>query len=192
MASSNQLVPRIAGPSPSRFSGPLLEYLQSVAQAINRIPNLSITSQSNPNSNNTGFVGDMLVNLTSSNTSTHWWGLTGAWTPSNFTSQGWQPFVMGPIPTLSSMSSKIGAFVVQGSASSFTVVTWSSVKTGDWVSVSPIGSAAASSVSSGLVPWSHCTASGRVEFRLSNVSTLAQNQSAQSWLFVRFTPLADS
>ena len=89
--------------------------------------------------------------------------------------------------TSGSTSSAMAAFVVQGSASSFTVVTWSDALQGDVIIVSPAGGAGVSSVSSGLVPWSHCTLGGQVEFRLSNVSTLVQNQTAQTWNFVRFS-----
>ena len=89
--------------------------------------------------------------------------------------------------TSGSTSSAIAAFVVQGSASSFTVVTWADALQGDIILVSPSGGAGVSSVSSGLIPWSHCTLSGQVEFRLSNVSTLVQNQTAQTWNFVRFS-----
>lgn len=89
------------------------------------------------------------------------------------------------IPGISSTSSLIAAFVVQGSASSFTVVTWAGAAPGSQILVTPFPDAAASSVSSGLVPWSHCTVAGQVEFRLSNVSTLAQNQSSKSWYFTQ-------
>ena len=88
-------------------------------------------------------------------------------------------------PQFSSTSSLVAAFIVQGSASSFTVVTWAQARPGDVILTSPILGAAVSSVSSGLVPWSHCTVAGQIEFRLSNVSTLVQNQSAQSWGFIR-------
>lgn len=91
------------------------------------------------------------------------------------------------IPAISSVSSKIGAFVVQPSSSSFTVVTWAAVKAGDQIMVTPFG-AGVSSVSSGLVVHSHCTQNGQIEVRLSNVSTLAQNQSSISWFFTRITP----
>lgn len=92
------------------------------------------------------------------------------------------------IPAISSMSSLVGAFIVQGSASSFTGIAWPAAKVGDVIMVSPFQSGAASSVSSGLVPWSHVTVAGQVELRLSNVSTLVQNQSAQTWVFLRVTP----
>lgn len=92
------------------------------------------------------------------------------------------------LPAISSMSSLVGAFIVAGSASSFTGIAWAQAKIGDVILVSPYQSGAVSSVSSGLVPWSHVTVAGQVEFRLSNVSTLVQNQSAQTWVFVRITP----
>lgn len=92
------------------------------------------------------------------------------------------------IPAISSMSSLVGAFVVQGSASSFTGIAWPAAKIGDIILTGPFQSGAVSSVSSGLVPWSHVTVAGQIEFRLSNVSTLAQNQSAQTWVFTRITP----
>lgn len=91
------------------------------------------------------------------------------------------------IPAISSISSLVGAFVVQGSASSFTGIAWPAAKVGDIILVGNIITAA-SSISSGLVPHSHVTVNGQIEFRLSNVSTLAQNQSAQSWVFVRISP----
>ena len=92
------------------------------------------------------------------------------------------------IPAISSMSSLVGAFVVQGSASSFTGIAWPAAAIGDIILTGVFKSGAASSVSSGLVPWSHVTVAGQIEFRLSNVSTLVQNQSAQTWVFTRVTP----
>ncbi len=91
------------------------------------------------------------------------------------------------IPAISSTSSLVAAFVVQGSASSFTWIAWPAAKAGDQILTTPFG-AAISSVSSGLVPWSHCTVAGQIEFRLSNVSTLAQNQSSITWYFTRIQP----
>lgn len=92
------------------------------------------------------------------------------------------------LPTISSTSSLVAALVVQGSASSFTVITWSAVNPGDQILTAPLAGGTASSVSSGLVPWSHCTVAGQFEFRLSNVSTLVQNQSSKSWIFTRISP----
>lgn len=92
------------------------------------------------------------------------------------------------IPAISSTSSSVGVWVVQGSSSSFTVVTWTNARPGDVIITSPNGGAGASSVSSGLVPWSHCTQAGQVEFRLSNASTLVQNQTAQVWNFIAIRP----
>lgn len=87
------------------------------------------------------------------------------------------------LPTFST-ASLIAAFVVQPSASSFTVVTWAAVAPGDAIQVFPLPGGAVSSLSSGLVAHSHCTQAGQVEMRLSNVSTLAQNQSTRTWVFV--------
>lgn len=92
------------------------------------------------------------------------------------------------IPAISSISSLVGAFVVAGSASSFTGIAWTGAAIGDVIVTGVIQSGAASSISSGLVPHSLVTVAGQIEFRLSNVSTLVQNQSAQSWVFVRFRP----
>lgn len=92
------------------------------------------------------------------------------------------------LPRISSTSSLVGAFVVQPSASSFTGIAWADAAIGDVVIVNPFQSGAVSSISSGLVPHSHITVAGQVEFRLSNVSTLAQNQSAQTWVFIKFRP----
>lgn len=92
------------------------------------------------------------------------------------------------IPQISSMSSLVGAFVVQGSSSSFTGIAWSAAGIGDIILVGVVKSTAASSISSGLVAHSHVTVAGQIEFRLSNVSTLVQNQSAQTWVFTRIRP----
>lgn len=83
-----------------------------------------------------------------------------------------------------SLASLIAPFVVQGSASSFTIVTWAAVAPGDSVECFPLIGGAVSSLSSGLVPTSYCTQAGQVEMRLSNVSTLVQNQSTRTWVFV--------
>ena len=92
------------------------------------------------------------------------------------------------IPMISSISSLIAAFVVQPSASSFTVVVFSQVAPGDQILVTAGPTATVSSLSSGLVAHSHCTQAGQVEFRLSNVSTLAQNQSTRTWYFTAIRP----
>lgn len=92
------------------------------------------------------------------------------------------------IPQISSMSSLVGAFIIQGSSSSFTGIAWTAAGIGDIVLCAPFQSGAASSVSSGLVPHSLVTVAGQIEFRLSNVSTLVQNQSAQTWVFTRIRP----
>lgn len=92
------------------------------------------------------------------------------------------------IPAISSTSTKIAAFVVQPSASSFTVVTWAAAQPGDQIMVTIMPDAAVSSLSSGLVLHSHCTQAGQVEVRLSNVSTLAQNQSSKTYYLTRMSP----
>lgn len=71
--------------------------------------------------------------------------------------------------------------LVQGSASSFTIATLATVKKGDILIPCLQGGAGVSSLSSGLVYTSHCTQDGQFEFRYSNVSTLVQNQSAQTF-----------
>lgn len=86
----------------------------------------------------------------------------------------------GKALSISAATFSVVAQVVQGSASSFTVVgTVPSVQKGDILILSPNGGAGVSSVSSGLIPHSHCTQDGQFEFRYSNVSTLVQNQTAQ-------------
>lgn len=92
------------------------------------------------------------------------------------------------IPIISSISSAVGVWVVQGSASSFTGIAWPAVGIGDIILTSVFMDGAASSISSGLVPHSHVTVAGQIEFRLSNVSTLVQNQSAKTWVFTRIRP----
>lgn len=92
------------------------------------------------------------------------------------------------IPAISSISSLVGAFVVQGSASSFTIIVWSAAQPGDQILTTVMQSGAVSSLSSGLVLHSHCSQAGQIEFRLSNISTLAQNQSSRTYFFTRITP----
>ena len=92
------------------------------------------------------------------------------------------------IPAISSTSSLVAAFVVAGSASSFTWIAWPAAQRGDQILTTTLGGAGISSVSSGLIPWSHCTTAGQIEFRLSNVSTLVQNQSSVTWFFTRIAP----
>ena len=93
-----------------------------------------------------------------------------------------------PITGMSSISSLVAAFVVQGSASSFTIVTWPAVNPGDQILTTPFGGAAVSSISSGCVLHSHCTQAGQIEFRISNCSTLAANVSSKSYFFTRIAP----
>lgn len=81
----------------------------------------------------------------------------------------------------------VPAMVVQGSASSFTVFVWPAVRVGDAIVPTLMGNAGVSSLSSGLVMHSHCTVAGQCELRYSNVSTLVQNQSAQTWGIYRWS-----
>lgn len=81
----------------------------------------------------------------------------------------------------------VPAHVVQGSASSFTVFVWPAVRVGDAILCTPMANPGVSSISSGLVLHSHCTQNGQCEFRYSNVSTLVQNQSAQTIGFYRWS-----
>lgn len=95
----------------------------------------------------------------------------------------------GQIIGFSTLSVKIPIQVVQPSASSFTVGVWSGLQLGDVIITTVAADdGTASSLSSGLVYHSHVTASGRYEFRYSNVSTLAQTQSAKSFNLVAIRP----
>lgn len=61
---ADQLPRRIEYPDASVASGPLYAYLTRLVTAINQIPTFSYTSYSGgPNSQVTGVVGDMLINL---------------------------------------------------------------------------------------------------------------------------------
>lgn len=90
-----------------------------------------------------------------------------------------------PSANWSVSSFNVVAHVVQGSASSFTVAVDAAVQKGDILIPNPFGGAGVSSISSGLVWTSHCTQNGQFEFRYSNVSTLVQNQSAQTFNIAR-------
>ena len=95
----------------------------------------------------------------------------------------------GSIPAISSTSALVPALVIQGSASTFTVLVWSAVQPGDQIlNTLGAGHTTVSSLSSGLVAHSHCTLAGQLEFRISNVSTLVQNQSSKSWYFTLIRP----
>lgn len=93
------------------------------------------------------------------------------------------------LPVISSTSSLVGAFNVNGSSSSFTLIIWSAVQPGDQIITTVQNSAAVSSLSSGLVLHSHCTVAGQFEFRVSNVSTLLQPQSSRTYLFTLIRPV---
>ena len=79
------------------------------------------------------------------------------------------------------------AMVVQGSASSETIFVWPAVRPGDWIGVTVGTGPGISSLSSGLVYHSHCTVAGQCNLRISNVSTLVQNQTAQTLSFYRIS-----
>jgi hypothetical protein len=81
----------------------------------------------------------------------------------------------------------VPAMVVQGSASTFTVFVWPAVRVGDAIMVTPMANPGVSSISSGIIMHSHCTLNGQCELRYSNVSTLVQNQSAQTIGFYRWS-----
>lgn len=96
-------------------------------------------------------------------------------------------FTGTPLQAFSFTTAVVPAMVVQGSASTFTVFVWPAARVGDLIMVTPQNNPGVSSVSSGIVMHSHCTVNGQVELRYSNVSTLAQNQSAQTIGFYRFS-----
>lgn len=93
-------------------------------------------------------------------------------------------FTGSPLYAASATSFLGVAMTVQGSASSFSVFVWPAVRRGDFIQIVPEG-AGVSSLSSGLVLHSHCTQNGQCEVRWSNVSTLAQAQSAVSYRIAR-------
>lgn len=75
---------------PSDVTGPLGDYLREVARAINDIPQLSACSSLNPNDGtNAGYPGDLLVNLTSTNTDKRLFVMSGSLRAKNTT--GWVP-----------------------------------------------------------------------------------------------------
>ena len=94
-----------------------------------------------------------------------------------------------PLQAFSSATCVMPAHVIQGSASSFTIFVWPAVRVSDWVGVTIGANPGVSSISSGLVFHSHVTQNGQCELRISNVSTLVQNQSAQTLVFYRLSVL---
>lgn len=92
-----------------------------------------------------------------------------------------------PIFAISGVTVVVPAHVVQPSASSFTVFVWPAVRAGDVIQCGLMPNPGVSSLSSGLIMHSHCTVNGQCELRYSNVSTLVQNQSAQTWVLVRMS-----
>ena len=91
------------------------------------------------------------------------------------------------LKAFSAASCAMPAMVVQGSASSFTIFVWPAVRQGDIVQATVGTGVGISSLSSGLVLHSHCTVAGQAELRISNVSTLVQNQSAQTLYWYRWS-----
>jgi hypothetical protein len=77
--------------------------------------------------------------------------------------------------------------LVNGSSSSETIFVWPAVRPGDWIGVTVGTGVGISSLSSGLVYHSHCTVAGQCEVRISNASTLIQNQTAQTLSFYRIS-----
>lgn len=73
---------------PSGVTGPLRDYLESVAKAINGLPTWSYASLSDPNSVITGFKGDWFENIGSGSTWSRTWHKIG---PDNQTAstQSW-------------------------------------------------------------------------------------------------------
>lgn len=110
-------------------------------------------------------------------------------TPTRFTgiSNAASGYTTTALKAWSFVTAVVPAHVVQGSASSFTVLVWPAARAGDIILPTLLPNGAVSSLSSGLVMHSHCTVNGQVEFRYSNVSTLVQNQSAQTVGFLRFS-----
>ena len=94
-----------------------------------------------------------------------------------------------PLQAFSSATCVMPAHVVQGSASSFTIFVWAAARVSDWIGVTVSANPGVSSISSGLIFHSHVTQAGQVELRISNVSTLVQNQSAQTLTFYRLSVL---
>lgn len=92
-----------------------------------------------------------------------------------------------PIYAISHITFVVPAMVVNGSASSFSVLVWPAVRAGDILLPGLLANPGVSSLSSGLVMHSHCTVNGQCEIRYSNVSTLVQNQSAQTWILGRIS-----
>ena len=96
-------------------------------------------------------------------------------------------FTGTPLRAFSAVSCAMPAMAVNGSASTFTILVWPAARQGDGV-ITTVGTGVGiSSLSSGIVIHSHCTVAGQVEIRLSNVSTLIQQQSAQTLFLYRFS-----
>jgi hypothetical protein len=74
---------------PSSISGPLGEYLRVLHRTLQNLPNMSTFSlAAGPESVVTGAPGDIIVNLTSAQTTKRAWQMTGAARISKLT--GWE------------------------------------------------------------------------------------------------------
>ena len=92
------------------------------------------------------------------------------------------------LQAFSFVSAEMPIMVVQGSASSFTILVWPAARLGDgFITTCYDRVAGVSSLSSGIILHSHCTQNGQIEVRLSNVSTLAATMSAKSLYVYRFS-----
>ncbi len=70
---------RVESPPESLSSGPLMSYLREIARALNDIPQFSAYSGPDPNDGTRpGYPGDLLVNLTSSNTDRRLYIMSGS------------------------------------------------------------------------------------------------------------------
>lgn len=79
---------------PSSLSGPLGDYLLKIWEVVNATPRLSYFTGTSPNSQVTGFVGDLGVNINSTSTDTRLWILGGSGTTVRQT--GWVTVRTGP------------------------------------------------------------------------------------------------
>lgn len=81
-------------PPPSNVTGELGAYLNTIYQALSKLPNVSYFSGTTPNSTVTGVAGDMLINLGSGSTDTRAWIKGGS--PTSPSRTGWVTLHTGP------------------------------------------------------------------------------------------------
>ena len=84
---------RVQNP-PSSITGDIGAYLRSLAHAINDIPTFSMFSGTTPNSNLTGFPGDLAVNFGSASTDSRIWVKGGS--ARSQSQLGWVTLRTGP------------------------------------------------------------------------------------------------